>query len=250
MLYDRVVPSSNARAQVLKDQIRGRTRTRAGTSRGFARSADGRALYQYDRMIPPDARSPGAMPALLRLSALRSDEHGDVRELRVARVAEWDGDRWILHSGWVARILEDNSTEITEFAEMADARIERPDYFAAERTEPELMAFAEYRRYVDEQDAAGYPTEGLRVELHRKLAFPAASLVLVCVGLPFAFTTGRRGALYGMGISIIVAVAWYAADAAFTNLGTAAYLPPMVAAWAPNVLFGLGGVYLLLHVRT
>jgi lipopolysaccharide export LptBFGC system permease protein LptF len=74
--------------------------------------------------------------------------------------------------------------------------------------------------------------------------------VLVLVGIPFAFTTGRRGALYGVGISVIVAVVYYAVLASFTALGAAEQIPPAVAAWAPNTLFALAGFYLMLHVRT
>jgi lipopolysaccharide export LptBFGC system permease protein LptF len=103
---------------------------------------------------------------------------------------------------------------------------------------------------VQEQEAAGYRTAGLRVVLQKKIAWPAATLVLVLVGIPFAFTTGRRGALYGMGIAVILAVVYYAALATFTALGSAELLPPAVAAWAPNALFALGGLYLMLHVRT
>lgn len=33
-------------------------------------------------------------------------------------------------------------------------------------------------------------------------------------------------------------------------MGNLNQLPPIVAAWSPDLLFGLGGVYLLLRVRT
>ena len=88
------------------------------------------------------------------------------------------------------------------------------------------------------------------MNLQKKLAWPAAPLVLMLVGVPFAFTTGRRGALYGLGLSVILAVVYHAAVALFTALGSAEYLPPMAAAWAPNGIFALMGIWLLLHVRT
>ena len=77
-----------------------------------------------------------------------------------------------------------------------------------------------------------------------------AALVLVLVGLPFAFKTGRRGALYGVGVACILAVSYYLVQALFGALGDNAQLPPILAAWAPNVLFGAAGIYLLLGVRT
>ena len=70
------------------------------------------------------------------------------------------------------------------------------------------------------------------------------------VGVPFAFTTGRRGSLYGLGVSVILAVKYLAAVALFTALGSAGYLNPLAAAWAPNALFAVAGLFFLLNVRT
>ena len=52
------------------------------------------------------------------------------------------------------------------------------------------------------------------------------------------------------GITKIRVARYFAAVALFTALGSAEYVPPMAAAWAPNGLFALAGVYFMLHVRT
>jgi len=36
----------------------------------------------------------------------------------------------------------------------------------------------------------------------------------------------------------------------FEAMGNLSQLPPVVAAWSPDVLFGLAGSYLLLRVKT
>jgi lipopolysaccharide export LptBFGC system permease protein LptF len=36
----------------------------------------------------------------------------------------------------------------------------------------------------------------------------------------------------------------------FEALGNVSYLPPALAAWAPDLLFGFGGGYLILKVPT
>ena len=70
------------------------------------------------------------------------------------------------------------------------------------------------------------------------------------IGLPFAFKVGKRGSLYGIGVALILVLVYWAAYAMFNALGLEAILPATVAAWAPNVLFGLLGTYLMLYVRT
>ena len=139
---------------------------------------------------------------------------------------------------------------MTTFASTPVTDMEEPEYFTSMRRDPDQMSFAEYARYVDDQAAAGHPTSALEVTLQRKLAYPAATLVLVLIGIPFAFSTGRKGALYGLGVSVILYVIYYAAMALFTALGSAGYMPPVAAAWAPNILFAVAGFYFMLNVRT
>jgi lipopolysaccharide export LptBFGC system permease protein LptF len=68
--------------------------------------------------------------------------------------------------------------------------------------------------------------------------------------VPFAVTTGRRGALYGVGLAIMLAIAYFLLTAVFAAAGKATVLPPMLAAWAPNVFFLIAAAYLTLKVRT
>jgi len=50
----------------------------------------------------------------------------------------------------------------------------------------------------------------LRVQLHRKLAFPMVGLVMTLLAVPFSFIVARRGALYGIGVSIVIAIVYWA----------------------------------------
>ena len=63
-------------------------------------------------------------------------------------------------------------------------------------------------------------------------------------------TTGRHGALYGVGIGIVLAISFWVVISIFAAIGSAGLLTPRLAAWAPNVLFGGSAVYMLLAVRT
>ena len=65
-----------------------------------------------------------------------------------------------------------------------------------------------------------------------------------------AVTAGRHGAMYGVGVGIILAFSYWLVASIFAAIGSAGLLTPLLAAWAPNVLFGGSAVYLLLAVRT
>ena len=68
--------------------------------------------------------------------------------------------------------------------------------------------------------------------------------------MPFAVTTGRRGALYGVGAAIVLAIIYWMTLSICAAIGAGGLLPPMLAAWAPNILFGAAAAYLILTVRT
>ena len=79
---------------------------------------------------------------------------------------------------------------------------------------------------------------------------PAVCLVMTLIGVPFSFVVGRKGALYGIGISILFAIVYWGCLGIFEALGNNALLPAALAACAPNLLFGTVGLYLMLTLDT
>ena len=112
------------------------------------------------------------------------------------------------------------------------------------------MTFGELQAHIQELSASGFDTARLAVELQRKAAFPFVTLILTLIAIPFAVTTGPRGALYGVGVGITLAFTYWITINVFAAIGSGGLLAPGLAAWAPNLLFGASALYLLLTVRT
>ena len=73
---------------------------------------------------------------------------------------------------------------------------------------------------------------------------------MTLIAVPFAVTTGRRGAMYGIGVGIVLALVYWLMLSVFAAFGQGGLIDPMLAAWAPNLIFGAAALYLLLTVRT
>jgi lipopolysaccharide export LptBFGC system permease protein LptF len=112
------------------------------------------------------------------------------------------------------------------------------------------MRFRELEHLTRRLRAGGYPTGGLETALQTKIAQPAMLLVMALLAVPFAFRVGRRGALAGIGLGLGLGILALIAAAFLTKLGDVGALPPALAAWSPNVLFGLAAAYFLLRMRT
>jgi lipopolysaccharide export LptBFGC system permease protein LptF len=73
---------------------------------------------------------------------------------------------------------------------------------------------------------------------------------MALLSVPFAFLTGSRGAMAGVGVSFGIAIAYWAVSRLFEEIGNVNQLPPPLAAWAPDAVFGLAGLYLFTRMRT
>ena len=132
----------------------------------------------------------------------------------------------------------------------ATVPLEPSDYFVTEAPEPDRMNFEQLRKYIVDLKASGYTVLEQEVALYRKFAFPLVTLIMTLIAVPFAVTVGKSGAMYGVGIGIALALVYWTAISVFAAFGAGGVLPPMLAAWAPNLLFGATAAYLLLTVRT
>jgi lipopolysaccharide export LptBFGC system permease protein LptF len=73
---------------------------------------------------------------------------------------------------------------------------------------------------------------------------------MAILGMPFAFSTGKRGGIAGFAVAIGIAVLYMGTASLFEAMGNVSALPPSLAAWSPDLLFGIAGGYLLLRTPT
>jgi LPS export ABC transporter permease LptG/LPS export ABC transporter permease LptF len=158
---------------------------------------------------------------------------------------------WHVEQGWV-REFDDLRGETQRFTPFAESTLtfEPASYFATQHPEPKYMSYSQLRGYVDRLQRSGFDVSEQKVALARKISFPFVTLIMTLIAVPFAVTTGRRGAMYGIGVGIVLAITYWVAISVFGALGSGGLVAPALAAWAPNLLFGAGAGYLLLTVRT
>jgi LPS export ABC transporter permease LptG/LPS export ABC transporter permease LptF len=157
---------------------------------------------------------------------------------------------WQARDGWVREFDRQEEQRAYRPVERADLQVEPPQYFMSEQTPAERMSYAQLKRYIVELRASGVNVTEHEVELHRKVSFPWVTLIMTLIAVPFAVTTGRRGAMYGIGLGIVLALVYWVAMSVFGAIGASGVVPPLLAAWAPNILFAAAAAYLLLTVRT
>jgi lipopolysaccharide export LptBFGC system permease protein LptF len=163
---------------------------------------------------------------------------------------------WTGRYGWTREISvgKGNNEEQPEvkYATFTENQLELEpaSYFKTEEPNGDLMTYQQLSEYISRLDASGANVVPWRVDLARKVAFPFVTVIMTILAVPFAVSTGRKGAMYGIGIGIALAITYIVALSVFAALGKGGALPPLLAAWAPNLLFGAAAVYMVLTVRT
>ena len=132
------------------------------------------------------------------------------------------------------------------FSELA----ETPDYFVKEVKQSRQMNFRELASYIQELQQSGFDTVALQVQFYKKFSVPLFALILALVSIPFAFLVGNRGAMAGVGFSLIIFITYWAIGQLFEQVGNLSQLPAQVAAWSPDVIFSLAGFYFMARMRT
>jgi len=242
-LEQRVMASANRRAEELDAQIKGRApKTLNLLNRRWVVGNDG-VFYHYGLFDPQRNEMYGLTMFKPSGRAWELDTQTFVRR------ALYRNNRWEGEQGWT----QDFSRELPTWTPIARSPLpdlEPPDYFSKEPLDAQFMNVLQLRNYIEELRKSGFNVTPPSVELQKKLAFPFVTFVMTLLAIPFGVGAGRHGALYGIGLGIVIALSYWILISAFVAIGRAGLLPPTLAGWAPNILVaGIAG-YLLLRART
>ena len=108
----------------------------------------------------------------------------------------------------------------------------------------DLSDYLQLHHQLEPRDSAWIYTK-----LHGRLAAPWTCFVVVLIALPFGAVSGRRNVFVGVASSIFIFFAFYVLSALGLALGTAGWLPPWLAAWLPNLVFGSAAFFLITRMR-
>lgn len=244
-LQAQILPATNDKAAQLRDRIYGKP-----VARTFRR-ADRQWLFGQGRYIYNYRLYDERRQALQRLQVFEFDDDARLVRRLFAESAQYRDDRWVFTDTWT-RTFRD--AEVVDYQRRPGPTVvdypETPAYFQAEIERPAQMRYGELRDYARELRAGGQPVPELEVQLQSRVAFPFVALVMCLVALPFAFRLGRHGALYGLGLSVVLGIVYLVVYAFFKTLGETGALPAAVAVWSPSALFAMLAAYLFLGVRS
>ncbi len=247
VLDDTYLPYANQRQDALRNQIKGRPpQTYYQPSRQWIFGENAK-VYNYE-FFDPDHELFGG----LNVFELDPTTFEIRRRIYAAR-AHWDTQQkiWILESGWIREFDHGQVSRYAPFMATAMQELnEPPSYFNREVRQSYQMTWWELKRYISDLSQAGFDVARLSVQLQRKLSFPLIAPIIILLAIPFSILVGTRGAVGGLALGVGIAIVYWAASALTEAMGSVGQLPPLLAGWASDTIFGFLGLYFFLKMPT
>jgi len=169
--------------------------------------------------------------------------------LITAETGTWTEKTWELEAGRTYGFDDAGRLVYSGGFELLSIPVDRSvEEILSQGRSPDEMGIGELLARVKQASRTGQRTESYVLEIHHKIALPLTTIVFVLLGGTLSFTFGARGRAVGiiaslLLISVFTGLLWWT-----QALGQRGAMPPALAAWLPNLLFGGLGLVLFLRV--
>lgn len=239
------VPEANLKQDALRDEIKNRPKqTSRRPDRKWIMAQESRIYYYqyFDGQTMIGVNVFELEPGTFKLT----------RQILAER-ANWSpsAKAWIFENGWNREFERTGPKSYHDFKVATFPELtEEPLYFRQDLVQEKQMNFRALDQYIQGLQQRGYDTVKLQVQFYRKFSVPLFALIMAMISVPFGFLVGSRGAMTGIGVSMAIGIAYLAIDPLFTEMGNVNKLSPAMAAWSPDLLFSVMGMYLLVRMRS
>ncbi len=191
-----------------------------------------------------------ATQTLLNVTVLRYDSKQTIQEMIVSKRARYNAPNWQFQDATTYHFSDgDVSDKMVTPGTLSVDIGERPSEMAKhtlQANDPENLSRSEIKNALDNVNLSESQRKLFTATYAAKLARPFASLVFVL----FAFPLGMRrirggGAALGFGLALLIVFVYYVITTIALSIGSLALPLAGIAAWTPNALFSLIGLWLL-----
>ena len=228
-------------------ELLGEKQMRSNTARfNFVYRADGGRTYSVRSLTVPDSS----------MTDVQIEREGTGPEFPgyflTAQNGTWTARHgWTLHAGALRMFMGPQRELSMSFDSLRQKALsERPLDLLTEPKSPDEMSYAELGHYVETLRRSGGDANKLRVEQALKIAIPVTCIIIALFGAPLGLTGARSGAAYGVAVSLATTIVFLVLVQVSKAVGAGGVVPPLVAAWFPNALFGAFGLWLFARART
>jgi len=188
----------------------------------------------------------GTSNTLENITLWQTTEDNKIKQRIDAPFGRYEGI-WILEAATVRQFDTLGQETLTKHSLLQMPQLlEKPSDFLKKIKPVEEMNFTEIAAFVKKRQRAGQDITKEEVELNYRFSYPIITIILLLITLPLSTVLRRGGIAVGLGISIGLSFVYWGFIQSSRAYGVAGILNPILAAWLPNIVFGILGVILIL----
>ena len=171
--------------------------------------------------------------------ALENFKEGKLESKLRSKYIQYDTltKKWQINN-YQIRIFKNESEDIIEGNKIDTTINLHPSDFIEKKNLVETMNIFELNRYINKEELKG--SEQIiyhKIEKHKRIAFPFASIILTIIAVSFSSRKVRGGIGYHLGIGLLIAFSYILFMQVSTTFATNSNLSPIIAVWIPNLIY-------------
>jgi len=167
-----------------------------------------------------------------------------LRSLIEIPTARWDAGKWQSEGAVEWELQQDG--KLSRSDSVASIPItETPNDLKLLAHDADEYSYFDLQKQIGDMKTKGIDTTAIEVDLQTKLALPLVSILMVLLATPFAIKRQLSNSIsLSFGITMVIAFGYWVLTAFCISLGRSGALPAVAAAWVPNLIFTMIGLYL------
>ncbi len=178
---------------------------------------------------------------LYNITLLDNSKDGTIQILQ-AREGKTSPEGWKFDKGVIYTIADDGKVLDTAMFEQSDAMFGMDLSKEMNKNLANEHNFIQLLKYLSRPDVEN--KQELMISLYDKIALPLMTIALVLIGVPLAITPPRVRYNRGFLFSILIIFVYYLVRAFSISLGEAGTLIPAMAAFLPNIILSVAGIFI------
>lgn len=176
-------------------------------------------------------------------------------QLIIAREAEWVGSDWTFHDVQTYSLQNPQTNKpgmlTGTMSQMNVGNLNiSPESLRIRKQDVENLRIVQLQRLLADELSAGADPKSKQIldfqtKMFSKYAVPFTPLVFIIIAVPLSIMPQRSSTSMGMGLALVIVMAYYVLLSVCQKMGAGGVLPPVLGAWLPNILISTFGLVLM-----
>ncbi|MDR0455054.1 MAG: LptF/LptG family permease [Treponema sp.] len=182
------------------------------------------------------------------ISIVEQDSRGEFISLVRSQRATWTGEYWNLINPII--YYWDNDILRSRLLPPTEEYREQPDIFMRHAVKADELPVMQERLLVQDLKAAGLPFIEAQADLYHRFSFATVSLIVMILSISMGGRFRKNILLMSLLASLSAAVVFYVMEMITMMMAKLGYIPTIIGAWFPVVVFIAIGLLLLRGAKT